>query len=63
MTGKHKPPLYLEMPFAEAMERFAGTDPKELPEKSILGEKREPTGPRPKPGISGDPKGGKARKP
>lgn len=61
MTGKHKPPLYLEMPFAEAMERFAGTDPKELPEKSKLG-KRDPESPRPDPGISAGRKSGKGRK-
>ncbi len=61
MTEKRKPPLYLEMPFAEALERFAGTDPTELPDKSKLGEKRGPEGPRPK-RVSDGPRTGKARK-
>lgn len=28
-TGKRQPPLWIDMSFAEALERFAGTDPKE----------------------------------
>lgn len=31
-AGKRQPPLYLEMDFAEALERFAGTNPKEVDE-------------------------------
>ena len=29
-TGKRQPPLWLDMDFAEAMERFAQTDPNEV---------------------------------
>ena len=29
---KYDPPLYIDMPFGEAVERFIGTDPKELKE-------------------------------
>ena len=35
-AGKRQPPLWLDMDFAEALTRFAGTDPKEAasePEK------------------------------
>ncbi len=32
MAEKRQPPLWLDMSFAEAMERFAGTDPKEAVE-------------------------------
>lgn len=30
---KHERPLYIDMPFGEALGRFIGVDPKELPEK------------------------------
>lgn len=38
-AGKRQPPLWLEMDFAEALVRFAGTDPKEVvaePEKKTV---------------------------
>ena len=32
MTGTREKPLGFNMPFAEAMERFIGVDPAELPD-------------------------------
>jgi len=43
MTGKkHEPKLHLDMPFVEALERYAGTDPAEI-DKSIA-KKAKPSG-------------------
>ena len=30
-SGKRQPPFWLEMDFGEALARFAGADPKEMP--------------------------------
>lgn len=49
MTAKRERPLGLDMPFAEALERFIGTDPKELPEGVKLKPKRPP--PKREPGA------------
>ena len=41
-TGKRQPPLGLDMDFGEALARFAGVDPKEMPkepEKQTAGTK------------------------
>ena len=37
--GKREKPLGLDIDFAEALQRFIGVDPKELPESSRLGRK------------------------
>lgn len=42
MTGQRERPLGLDMPFDEALERFIGTDPKELPDKVKLTRKKPP---------------------
>ncbi len=43
MTGeKREKPLGLDMDFAEALERFAGVDTGELPERIKLGKKPRP---------------------
>lgn len=49
-SGKREKPLGLDMDFAEALERFAGVDPGELPEHIKLGKK-----PRPKKKGDGEP--------
>lgn len=39
MTGKkYEKKLYIDMPFDEALERFAGTDPKEV--RELVGRKK-----------------------
>ena len=43
--------MKLEMPFSEALERFAGTDPKEMQANMDKAKKRKPPG-------SGEPPGG-----
>jgi hypothetical protein len=40
--GKRQKPLGLDMDFGEALERFAGVDPAELPERIRLGKKAKP---------------------
>ncbi len=46
MTGKkYEPPLYIDMDFDEALERYVGTDPKEvgkLEAKKKAGRKKRP---------------------
>ena len=46
MTGKrHEPPLYIDMVFDEALERYVGTDPKEVEKlgaKKKAGRKKRP---------------------
>lgn len=40
---KYEKPLYIEMPFEEALGRYAGTDPKELERpKKKTGDKKPP---------------------
>lgn len=53
MTEKREKPLGLDMPFAEAMERFIGTKPEELPDNVRLRQKRPP--PKRGPGVAGKP--------
>ena len=40
--GKRQKPLGLDMDFGEALERFIGVDPKELPPEIRLGKKVRP---------------------
>lgn len=51
MTEKREKPLGLDMPFSEALERFIGVDPAELPEKIKLRQKEGP--PKRPPGAAG----------
>ncbi len=51
MTAQRERPLGLDMPFAEALERFVGVDPKELPDEVKLKRKKPP--PKRGPGVSG----------
>jgi hypothetical protein len=53
MTDKRERPLSLDMPFDEALERFIGTDPAELPENVKLRQKKPP--PKRGPGVAGKP--------
>lgn len=56
MTEKKRAkPLVIDMGFDEALERFAGVDPGELPDRVKLSHKRGPPG-------SPKPPGGKGRK-
>lgn len=57
MTDKREKPLGLDMPFGEALERFIGVDPAELPDNVKLRQKKPP--PKRGPGVEGkaDPKG------
>ena len=49
MTGQRERPLGLDMPFGEALERFIGVDPTELPDTTKLQRKRPP--PKRGPGV------------
>lgn len=57
MTDTRDKPLGLDMPFAEALERFIGVDSAELPEAVKLKRKRPP--PKRGPGVAekGEPEG------
>jgi hypothetical protein len=45
MTGrKYEPPLYLDMDFEEALERFGTTDPKEVKELMERAKEKKPPG-------------------
>jgi hypothetical protein len=47
MTGrKYEKPLYLEMPFEEALGRYAQTDPVEIPDNKKLRKQDRPPKPR-----------------
>lgn len=59
MTEKREKPLGLDMPFGEALERFIGVDPCELPDNMKLRRKRGP--PKQPPGV--DKKAGPKPKP
>lgn len=50
MTEKREKPLGLDMPFGEALERFIGVDPAELPENVKLRQKEGP--PKRSPGVA-----------
>ncbi len=49
-TGKREKPLVLDMPFAEALERFINTKPSELPDNAKLKRKKPP--PKRGPGVA-----------
>lgn len=51
MTEKREKPLGLDMPFGEALERFIGVDPAELPDNIKL--KKPP--PKREPGVAKKP--------
>ncbi len=56
MTEKREKPLALDMPFHEALERFVGADPDELPESVRLRQKRGPPKRPPTPkGVHSEP--------
>jgi hypothetical protein len=56
MKGEREKPFGLDMPFDEALKRFIGVDPDELPENVRLKKKGRPKSP---PGIDDKaPKGG-----
>ncbi len=63
MTGTREKPLGLDMPFAEAMERFINVDPAELPDEVKLRRKKPP--PKRGPGVDTKPRavGRSAKKP
>ena len=50
MTEKRERPLGLDMPFGEALERFIGVDPAELPENVKLRQREGP--PKRPPGVA-----------
>jgi hypothetical protein len=43
---KYEPPLFLDMDFEEALERFGTTDPKEVKELMDRAKERKPPGPK-----------------
>jgi len=59
VTDKPERPLYLNLPFDEALTRYIGTDPNEV--EPPKGRRRKAA--RPKPGGSVDPKPDRKRKP
>lgn len=42
MTDKREKPLGLDMPFGEALDRFIGVDPSELPDRVKLRQREGP---------------------
>ena len=50
MTDKREKPLGLDMPFSEALKRFIGVDPSELPDSIKLRQKEGP--PKRPPGVA-----------
>ena len=50
MTEKREKPLTIDMPFKEALERFIGVGPAELPENVKLWQKEGP--PKRPPGVA-----------
>ena len=68
MTGdKREKKLWIDMEFCEALERFAGTDPDELPENVKLRRSKKKAGstkpPARKSGPKGDGRRGRNRQP
>lgn len=57
MTGQRERPLGLDMPFDEALERFIGVKPDELPDAVKLARKRPPPKRGPGVEVKPDPKG------
>lgn len=60
MTEQREKPLALDMPFDEALERFIGTDPDELPDNVKLRKKKGP--PKRPPGSDAARSGGDKKK-
>lgn len=56
MTRQREKPLGLDMPFDEALARFIGSDPKELPDNVLLRKKRGPPKRPPDVDEKGEPK-------
>ena len=54
---KHEPPLYIDMDFGEAAERFSGVDPREVEANIAKSKMKKP------PGRKGSPSGPRRRKP
>jgi len=52
-AGKRQPPLWIDMSFADALERFAGTDPKEVAESAERSKAKKPPGAKPPGGLEG----------
>ena len=50
MTENREKPLGLDMPFSEALERFIGVDPEQLPDRVKLRQKEGP--PKRPPGVA-----------
>ena len=50
-AGKRQPPLWLDISFAEALERFAGTDPKEVAQLIERAKEQKPPGSKPPGGL------------
>ena len=63
MTGKkYEPPLYIDMDFDEALERYVGTDPKEVEKLGVrkkAGRKKRPA----RVDDKGERQGGRERQP
>lgn len=53
MKGQREKPLGLDMPFNEALERFIGTDPREVAESQARAKERGP--PKRPPGVAEKP--------
>jgi hypothetical protein len=55
MKGHREKPLGLDMPFDEALQRFIGTDPREVAPRKERGPPKQP------PGVDGKPSKGPAK--
>ena len=53
MKGQREKPLGLDMPFGEALERFVGTDPREVAESQKRSKERGPQ--KQPPGVDDEP--------
>ena len=58
---KREKKLWIDMEFGEALERFVGTDPDELPENVKLRRSQKKAGSTKPPACKSDPKGGSRR--
>ena len=61
MAEKRQPPLWLDMSFGEALERFAGTDPQEVAVSVERAKEEKPPGAEAPGGGKRKPKGGPDR--
>lgn len=55
MTGKREKPLFLDMDFSEALERFTQAEPAEVQESIARAKKKRPPGDKPAGGKSASP--------